>query len=73
MMQGAIMAQALLTHHQGAPPRTILDLGSGDGTLMLRAVRKLARRWPGVTVVMLDRQDIVSAQTRDEFKALQWQ
>ena len=72
MLQPGIMARALLTHYAGNVPRTLLDLGSGDGTFVLRVARLLARRWSGVSVLMLDRQDIVSKTTRDEFEALGW-
>jgi hypothetical protein len=72
MLQPGIMARALLSHHAGKVPRTLLDLGSGDGTFMLRVARLLARRWSGISVMMIDRQDIVSKATRDEFAALGW-
>jgi hypothetical protein len=72
MLQPGIMARTLLNHYRGAPPRTILDLGSGDGTFALRVAKILARRWSNVAVVMLDRQDIVSVQTRRGFEALGW-
>ncbi|MCX7314151.1 MAG: class I SAM-dependent methyltransferase [Hyphomicrobiales bacterium] len=72
MLQPGIMARWLLRHHAGAAPRTLLDLGSGDGAFILRVARILAPRWPGVAVTMLDRQDIVSAKTRRGFDALGW-
>ena len=71
MLQPGIMAQAL-TQHLTRAPRTILDLGSGDGTFMLRVAASLARRWRDVSVTMLDRQDIVSPATRRGFDALGW-
>jgi hypothetical protein len=72
MLQPGIMARALLHHHDGPAPRSILDLGSGDGVFILRVAKILARRWPGVALTMLDRQDIVSEQTRRAFEALGW-
>ena len=72
MMNAAIMASALVEHSGGGPPRAIVDLGSGDGQFMLRVARRLAPRWPGVTVVLQDQQDIVSTATRDAFTALRW-
>ena len=72
MMNAAIMASALMEHGAGQQPRTIVDLGSGDGRFMLRVARRLAPRWPGVTVVLQDKQDIVSRATRDAFTALRW-
>ena len=72
MLQSAIMARVLIKSCGGNTPRTLLDLGSGDGTFMLRVARRLARHWKNVTVILLDRQDIVSAETLKHFHALRW-
>lgn len=56
----------------GRQPRRILELGAGDGTLMLRLARRLAARWPDVELTLLDRQNVVSLQTRQEFRRLGW-
>jgi hypothetical protein len=72
ILQSGIMAPILARQWAHERPRTILDLGAGDGTFMLSVARRLAARWPGVTVTLLDRQSIVSAQTRDAFAALGW-
>jgi hypothetical protein len=72
MLQAGIMAQTLRAHHGTAVPRTICDLGSGDGKFMLRVARLLAPRWRGVTAIMLDRQNIVDAATREAFESLGW-
>jgi len=65
------MAKALLAHAASAPQH-IVDLGSGDGQFMLAVARRLAPRWSGVTVVLLDQQNIVSQATRAGFAALGW-
>ncbi len=53
-------------------PLRLVELGAGDGTLLLQ----LARRWSalGVTahVTLVDRQELVSAKTHREFGALNW-
>jgi SAM-dependent methyltransferase len=72
MMNAGIMASALAAHSTGLEVRTILDVGSGDGQHMLRVARRLFRRWRNVTVILQDKQDIVSGATRDAFAALQW-
>lgn len=54
-------------------PRRVLELGAGDGTLMLRVARQLAPRWPGVRLTLLDRQRLVGARTLDGFERLGWQ
>lgn len=69
MCQSAIMAHALSTL---AAPKLIADLGGGDGRFMLRVAKRLAKRWPGVTVMIADRRAIVSVQTRACFARLGW-
>jgi hypothetical protein len=39
---------------------------------MLGLARRLASRWQDVTVILVDRQDIVSVATRDAFAMLGW-
>lgn len=69
MRQSAIMAKALALCPQ---PRLLADLGGGDGKFLLSVARRLAIRWPGVAAVILDRQNIVSEETRAGFAALGW-
>jgi spermidine synthase len=54
------------------PPKRIVELGAGDGSLMLRLARRLAPHWPGVVTVLVDRQSIVPASTRAEMHDLGW-
>jgi hypothetical protein len=70
MLQPAIMA-LLLRQHAGRP-RKMLDLGAGDGTFMLRVARKLASRWPDVTVTLVDRHKAVGDDTLAGFAAIGW-
>ena len=69
MRQSAIMAKALA---RTPAPKLLADLGGGDGRFLLGVARRLAKRWPGVHAMILDRHDIVSAETRAEFAALGW-
>jgi len=71
MLQTRIMAGALAKYCRQTP-RHVLDLGTGDGTFMLQVARRLASRWQGVTVTLLDRQNIVSAETQQCFRAIGW-
>jgi hypothetical protein len=71
MQQAGIMAGVLASHCRQAP-RTILDLGAGDGAFMLRVARRLASRWQGLTVILLDRHKMVSAETQRDFDAIGW-
>ncbi len=72
ILQTGIMVRLLAQYWGDGRPRTILDLGAGDGTFMLSVARRLAARWPGVTATLLDRQNIVSQKTREAFGALGW-
>ena len=69
MRQQRIMAGLL---RPLAAPRRLADLGSGDGRFLLGVARRMAAHWPAVTALLVDRQDIVSPQTRAGFAALGW-
>jgi SAM-dependent methyltransferase len=53
-------------------PRRILELGSGDGSLLLRFARAQRPPWPSVEVTFLDRQDVVSPSTKAAFGDVGW-
>jgi len=54
------------------PPRRVLELGAGDGSLMLGVARALAPRWPQVELTLLDAQALLAPETRRGFTALGW-
>lgn len=64
--------QALLPAQAAGAPLRILELGAGDGTLLLGAARSLAARWPRVQLSLMDRQDIVSPATLAGFADVGW-
>lgn len=66
MLNAGIMARALRSDF--GRPRTILDLGAGDGSFMLEVARRLG--WRDATVVLLDRQNLVTGASRDSFRRL---
>lgn len=68
VMQRAIDRLALNT-----PPRRILELGAGDGSLLLRLCRSRYRAWPGVELTLLDRQDLLTPSVLAQFGALGWE
>ena len=59
------------TSTSGRPLR-ILELGAGDGRLMLGVARSLQRRWPRVELVLLDRQSLIEPATVAAYAALGW-
>lgn len=70
MGSAGILCKAL--SRAGQAPRRMLELGAGDGSLMLRLARRLAPAWPNVHVTLLDRQDLVGNGVRQEFARLGW-
>jgi hypothetical protein len=67
-----IMARGLIKHCGTDNPQRLVDLGAGDGTFMLSLARRLAPRWPRVHVILLDRENFVTRETREAFGALGW-
>ena len=56
-----------------ARPLRILELGCGDGRLMLEVAKHRGERWPGARLDLLDRQPIVDAATIAAYAAAGWQ
>ena len=54
------------------PPQRILELGAGDGSLMLRLAQHRAMRWPGVAVTLLDRQSVIQPAALAGLRAVGW-
>ena len=53
-------------------PLRVLELGAGDGSLMLGVAQDLAPTWPPVELTLLDRQDIVDHETIKRYAELGW-
>jgi methyltransferase family protein len=71
MFQGAIMRRLFLRHLPSAP-RRIIELGGGDGDFMLRLARRMGPSWHDVELILVDRQDVVSNETRRELQRRKW-
>lgn len=50
----------------------VLEIGAGDGTLLLAVARALAPAWPPVDLTLLDRQALVTPATVAAYAALGW-
>jgi hypothetical protein len=68
----SVLKRALDSATSGSPPHTIVELGAGDGSLMLRLAQRRAARWPGVNVTLLDRLDLIAPRTLDALRNLGW-
>lgn len=53
-------------------PLRVLELGAGDGNLMLSAARKLSPIWSKVELTLLDRQILVESKTIESYAKLGW-
>jgi len=51
----------------------LVELGSGDGTLLLKVARRLGRQTKPVRAVFVDRRSSLSHETRQAFNATGWQ
>ncbi|MBW4049097.1 MAG: hypothetical protein HIU89_14560 [Proteobacteria bacterium] len=55
-----------------ATPLRVLELGAGDGSLMLRVAQALAPAWPRVELTLLDRQALIRPETVQQYAELGW-
>lgn len=70
-----ILQRALATLRRDSPagrPLRVLELGAGDGTLLLDLARTLAPAWPAVELTLLDRQALLSPASARAFAKLGW-
>jgi len=73
MGHAEIIARHLATSGLKPTGGQILELGAGDGTLLLAVAQLVAPRWRGMNVVLVDKQSLVGVETRDGFHALGWE
>jgi hypothetical protein len=71
MRTGAVLAGAV-ARATAAPPRRIVELGAGDGTVLLSLARRRAATWRDVELTLVDRVDVVDARTRAAYARLGW-
>ncbi len=70
-----LLVQALPSLRAARPvqaPLRVLELGAGDGSLMLGVARALKGESPAVELTLLDRQNLVSSTTIANYASLGW-
>jgi hypothetical protein len=67
-----ILRRAVGTISMIRKPRRILELGAGDGSLMLRFAQSLRPPWRDVEVTFIDRQDLIGPEIREPLGLLGW-
>jgi len=65
------LKQATVRLRMARPPTTMIELGAGDGSLMLRLARAVRPQLKGVALTLLDRR-IVDSRTLQAFDELGW-
>ena len=68
----SIAMRALDGATRNSRPHNILELGAGDGSMMLRLAQRRAANWPGVKVTLLDRLDLVDTATLGGLRNAGW-
>lgn len=53
-------------------PLRLVELGTGDGSLMLGLAQQRAARWGSVQLSVVDRHPLLSSETLASFRALGW-
>lgn len=55
-----------------AGPVRLVELGAGDGDLLLKVARRLGDDWRGTEATLVDIQDLLSSETRNGFYQAGW-
>jgi hypothetical protein len=66
------IAQALGFVPSEAQPVQLVELGAGEGDLLLKIARRLGDRWRGTDATLIDVQNLMSAETRVGFHEAGW-
>jgi SAM-dependent methyltransferase len=72
MGHAGIFARSLKKVFPQHPPARMLEIGAGDGEILLRVAKRLAGRWRDVDVTFVDLQDLLQEKTKADFAALNW-
>lgn len=69
-----ILRRALCSHPASRRTRLhVLELGAGDGTLMLGVARLMHAHWPSVQLTLLDRLKLIETSTIASYQRIGWQ
>jgi hypothetical protein len=64
--------KAMTSRNPKETPMRILEVGAGDGSLMLGVARALAPAWSDVELTLLDRQPLLDAATVASYREVGW-
>jgi len=72
MGHAGILARALQNNFARYLSFRLIEIGAGDGEVLLRVARRLRGKWRGVEATLVDLQDLLPGKTRAQFAALNW-
>lgn len=72
IMRHAECLRRMLTAGLARPPAKVIELGGGDGRLLLAIANRIGRAWPDVVATIVDPRALVAPATREAFAALGW-
>jgi hypothetical protein len=72
MGNARFIARALQSCFPGEPPCSVVELGAGDGSVLLRVARSLPASWQGVAAVLLDRLSLADEAVLHGLAARGW-
>ena len=72
MGHAGIFIRALKTVFPKQPPTHLLEIGAGDGEILLRVARRMSGRWRDMDVTFVDLQNLLNEKTKADFAALDW-
>jgi hypothetical protein len=72
MRNPSVLGAALDGIVRRAARTRLVEIGAGDGSLLLGLARRHAKRWRNVSVELLDMQPVVRAETLGAFRELGW-
>jgi hypothetical protein len=64
--------RALAARHPKDRPLRLLEIGAGDGSLMLGVAQALAPQWSSVELTLLDRQHLLDQTTIERYAEVGW-
>jgi len=73
MGNARFITNALRSFLPNKPEQKILEIGAGDGSLLLKIASRLDRNSSRRTAILLDRQEIVTSTAHAQFQALNWE
>jgi hypothetical protein len=68
-----ILARLLQTIGGGQPLPRLVELGCGDGSVMLAVAQRLGANWRGTCLELVDLKDIVTAETLERYRQAGWE